>query len=408
MSWLRRKTKTNTKSVKPGCRLSLFAEKLSLKTHLAYCEFKLRLATCATQKPRLQVLDRLHHYWRLGRFPSNTFKPNQRWPVFIDNQGVYCAVGYLMSQTGATQLAARLNQANRFVILEEVQSAEVDHWLATHQLKAQEAALIQPGYSYSPSVVHTGYNGGDILVVLASILLNLGLLMPLFMLVYLQRKTFEPRSFQGLKLFWVTFLTAVCLLLLSSDLPRRLVPPPYSTWLNYLLLASFVYLVIVCYKMSKKIARSDKGYLWRLWLSFAFLPITIAILLVAASSLVVNLSLIAAVSLLCLARKNLPTLWRSSQTKKRLAVLVISCGLLLTFVFPSIRYSLVQLTTAKGTDICGNNSWNDGSYLFDRAICSEMSSPRPPRLFSPSIDTFRRSFIDPDTYRYDDGPLYPQ
>ena len=155
MSWIRHKTR---QPVRPLIgRLGCWREKLSIQTHLAYCEFKLRLRTGSTQTARLQLLDILHRYWRAGRFPQNNLRTPGRQPIFIDDAGVHCAVGYLMAQTGAEDLANAINQSDRFVYLEDLdldRQPAIRAWLDQQGLKPAEAALIQP--TYGPC----GFGGG--------------------------------------------------------------------------------------------------------------------------------------------------------------------------------------------------------------------------------------------------------
>ncbi len=201
MSWVRHKHCARSRPL--GGRLGCWRECLSLQAHLAWCELKLRLRTRSDQHRRWQVLDSLHRYWRAGRFPQNHFPVAGRLPIFIDDAGTHCAVGQLMAETGAADLAQEVNRRRRFVYLEEVdldQEPEIKQWLTRYQLKPDEAALIQPTYgwdpgwvSFEPTHIHGGLSTGDWLIAIASIIFSLGLLLPTAVLIFLARRSFVDR-----------------------------------------------------------------------------------------------------------------------------------------------------------------------------------------------------------------------
>ena len=149
-SIIRKKTKALIKPVSSKSRLMVLAEKLHIQAHLAFTELRLRQPLSSDKNTRYQraaVLDTLNDYWRRGLFPKNTYEINQRKPVFIDSNGTYCAVGYLMANTGYDDLAKYIDSSNKFVLVEDLSDNKTKEWLHHNGFKQDEAGLIQPGYS---------------------------------------------------------------------------------------------------------------------------------------------------------------------------------------------------------------------------------------------------------------------
>jgi hypothetical protein len=66
----------------------------------------------ALKKQRAKNLNILHSYWQRGLFPVNEMHEG-RQPYFIDKANTYCAVGYLMQQTGGDDIAKEI-KATKF------------------------------------------------------------------------------------------------------------------------------------------------------------------------------------------------------------------------------------------------------------------------------------------------------
>lgn len=126
-------------------RLAKLTDKLHIQTHLALTELRLR-ARNNSNPDRVKTLDILHKYWKAGVFPQNIYTPGRRVPVFIDQDGTYCAVGYLMAKTGHSDLAVAIDNRNKFTFVEELDGEPTKNWLQKAGLTKEEAALIQPGY----------------------------------------------------------------------------------------------------------------------------------------------------------------------------------------------------------------------------------------------------------------------
>ena len=94
---------------------------------------------------RIKNLDVLHEYLLAGIFPVNTGHYN-RQPYFIDDNNNYCAVGYLMKQSGADDMARDIHRTQNFSYLKDIHHDKLLNWVQQSGLTMDELALIQPGY----------------------------------------------------------------------------------------------------------------------------------------------------------------------------------------------------------------------------------------------------------------------
>lgn len=124
-----------------------------IKLHLSLVEVELRKNTpsnlSAIQKQnRIKCLDILHKYWNNGIFPKNTFH-RQRTPYFIDIYGTYCAVGYLIKETGFDKVAQKIHQENNYGYIKDLKIVykEIDTWASEYGFTTDELAWIQPSYN---------------------------------------------------------------------------------------------------------------------------------------------------------------------------------------------------------------------------------------------------------------------
>lgn len=127
------------------------SEDLRLRTHLAYVENLLRSRPVGDlsqelREARAHNLDRLHDYWTAGVFPRNRVVPDHRNPVFIDEAGRICAVGYLFEQDLGREEAERINARYKTSTVFEIDDPALGAWLAKSGLTQTEAAMIQPFY----------------------------------------------------------------------------------------------------------------------------------------------------------------------------------------------------------------------------------------------------------------------
>ena len=95
---------------------------------------------------RAVQISRLREYAANGRFPINDGQAADAVPIFVDQRGTHCAVGYLMHRDGCNQQIANIVQANNLVFVTDVQSGGLVDWVQSSGLTQKEAAVIQPGY----------------------------------------------------------------------------------------------------------------------------------------------------------------------------------------------------------------------------------------------------------------------
>lgn len=131
------------------------ADRERIQRHLAQVERDLRAVDTAglsveLRAERAKNLDRLHAYWTAGVFPHNTDFVGQRVPYFIDADDRACAVGHLMIESGAVDLAASIRAGENNAKLLEMQTPGLEAWVARSGLTAREHARIQPSYCDCP------------------------------------------------------------------------------------------------------------------------------------------------------------------------------------------------------------------------------------------------------------------
>jgi len=76
-------------------------------------------------------------------------------PCFIDDEGNYCAVGYLMKRDGRDDLAQKINKLHRYDLIENFglqDLPELVDWVNTCGFTLNELAMIQPTYRRPPSL----------------------------------------------------------------------------------------------------------------------------------------------------------------------------------------------------------------------------------------------------------------
>jgi hypothetical protein len=137
----------------PGMRDS---ERVRMKIHLEYV--RELLGERAATKPELaarraELLGYLDEYIAKGTTPRNT-RVDHRSPVFIDDLGNICAVGYLIERSAGRALAEKIAQQYRHGFLEDIAAGmpEVSAWVEHSGLTLEELASIQPGYDPPRSV----------------------------------------------------------------------------------------------------------------------------------------------------------------------------------------------------------------------------------------------------------------
>lgn len=121
------------------------------KSHLSYARRWLggRPATRPERAgKRAELLGYLDEYISKGATPRNDHLP-WRNPVFIDDAGRICAVGYLIERSSGRAAAEAIAAGHRYDYLEDIAAArpEVAAWVEASGFTLEELASIQPGYS---------------------------------------------------------------------------------------------------------------------------------------------------------------------------------------------------------------------------------------------------------------------
>jgi hypothetical protein len=129
------------------------SEALRMHVHLQYVRdllSKQPATSAALLSRRAQLLSYLDDYITLGVTPKNLHVAH-RSPVFIDDDGAICAVGYLIERSVGRSLAEKIANDHRYQFLETIAQAmpEVAEWIAQSGFTVTELASIQPAYEES-------------------------------------------------------------------------------------------------------------------------------------------------------------------------------------------------------------------------------------------------------------------
>jgi hypothetical protein len=165
--WLKQADADESLKHTPAARMN---EQQLVQFHLGETEKLLRKRDVSDlpaelQQQRSKNLDILRKYLEQGIFPSNDMHLG-RQPYFIDRNDTYCAVGYLMQQTGAEQTAKEIRDIQNFNYLFDIDHPRLLEWAASSGLSLSELALIQPAYANDrPATiteVHYNNTGTDV------------------------------------------------------------------------------------------------------------------------------------------------------------------------------------------------------------------------------------------------------
>ena len=126
-------------------------ERVRMTTHLQHVRDW--LAARPPTKPvlapqRAALIAALDRYIAKGTTPKNTLLP-WRTPVFIDEEGTICAVGYLIESSAGREVAEKIAKAHRYDFIETIAAdmPEVASWIASSGMTLEEIQTIQPAYS---------------------------------------------------------------------------------------------------------------------------------------------------------------------------------------------------------------------------------------------------------------------
>ena len=134
-------------------------EALRMRTHFEAVRDLLRTRPATRpdlEHKRAEILAHFDAYIAKGTTPKNEHLP-WRTPVFIDDAGTICAVGYLIEQTVGRPVAEKIaaTSAPATSVPRSIAAAmpEVRDWVAASGFTLEELSLIQPGYE-GPEVDH--------------------------------------------------------------------------------------------------------------------------------------------------------------------------------------------------------------------------------------------------------------
>jgi hypothetical protein len=97
---------------------------------------------------RYLQLQRLAAYRDRGQFPLNEGQATEAVPIFADLHDTACAVGHLMRLSGWNESVASIRNANNLVYVCDALQSAMALWALTSGLTMEEAALIQPAYTF--------------------------------------------------------------------------------------------------------------------------------------------------------------------------------------------------------------------------------------------------------------------
>jgi hypothetical protein len=149
--------------------VDLGGDRPDIEAHLATVEADLRAVPTdhlppAVAERRADLLDVLHSYRQAGDYPRNTVAPEGRerpvpvdgaypgaegrTPVFVDDRGAHCAVGYLLAADGQEALVADVVEGGNLRFVHEIDHPGLRAWAAGAGFTVEELARIQPSYDW--------------------------------------------------------------------------------------------------------------------------------------------------------------------------------------------------------------------------------------------------------------------
>ncbi|TWT85716.1 hypothetical protein Pla123a_05230 [Posidoniimonas polymericola] len=114
------------------------------RTEWTYSQRRQALRELASRR-ELQM-HRLRYYAERGLFPQNQGESASAAPIFVDQHGTHCAVGFLIHCDGLDGVVAQIVARDNLVRVMDVRGGPLATWLLTSGLTQEEAGIIQPGY----------------------------------------------------------------------------------------------------------------------------------------------------------------------------------------------------------------------------------------------------------------------
>ncbi len=134
-------------------RCSTYREKIQLHLELVTGMLidrtdSLKMDEC-TRENRLALLDSLTTYFERSVFPLNNKAPFPT-PVFVDDVGTHCAVGYLLHASGYDDVVGKIAEENNLAYVRDLQHLYpvLGNWAQQQGFTVQELAWIQPLYEF--------------------------------------------------------------------------------------------------------------------------------------------------------------------------------------------------------------------------------------------------------------------
>lgn len=112
------------------------------------------------RKKRSNLISELEQYAELKKFPTNLYH-STRTPYFVDDFGVHCAVGFLISASGHGELVQAIRENENYSYIEDIKTPGIMAWAMNHGFSLDELKWIQPGYMPATEIqtVGQGANG---------------------------------------------------------------------------------------------------------------------------------------------------------------------------------------------------------------------------------------------------------
>ena len=103
----------------------------------------------ATSIKRQNMIEVLTSYYQRLLFPINTVS-REATPVFVDELGTHCAVGYLLHVSGHDNVVQKISEENNLGYVNEInhQYTELGIWAVEYGFTIDELAWIQPIYGF--------------------------------------------------------------------------------------------------------------------------------------------------------------------------------------------------------------------------------------------------------------------
>lgn len=103
--------------------------------------------SCTQIESRIKLIEILTTYKNVGKFPINYHCKN-RIPVFIDENNTYCAVGFLLKQSGYDNLACEIAAKDNYIWVKDISHPQLLEWQKQSGFTLEELELIQGAYDF--------------------------------------------------------------------------------------------------------------------------------------------------------------------------------------------------------------------------------------------------------------------